>query len=164
MYSILEGALLTGQNNNSGSNLQVIADAFFPKRKLEPICVPIKYSFICNDSQALEGEQQENPVHCVLDYNPTFLWTNYDVTDSIGTLLFSYSHNGIAVKGFEWEKSCLVDNKTEIVLEIATLGYDMSLLDDCLGDLTAQVCSSYVSCGMSESAESLYGINERSEE
>lgn len=138
LYSQLEHALLTGQNNNSCSNLQVIADAFFPKGSSEPICVPIQYAILCNESLEQRG-QDEEPMQCIINYSPRFLWTEYALSDNIGTLLLSYFQNGISLKGFEWEKLCLVEDNTEIVLQIATLDYNESLLDDCMEDLTSQV-------------------------
>ena len=137
-YSMLEHALISGSNNFSVPNIKVIADAFFPKRKSEPICVPIKYLFLCNNSK-VDGSEDEYLINCSLDYSPKFLWTQHDVSDNVGALLFSYYQNGIALKGFEWEKSCLVEKSTEIVLQVTTLDYEESLLEECMLDLTSQV-------------------------
>ena len=136
LYSKLENALITNQNISSRSNLQTVGDVFFPKGNSEPSCVSITY-LLCNDTLEVEGEV---PIHNITSCRHTyFLWTENAVAAAISTLLFSYSKNAIALKGFDWSRLCLLESDTEIVLQMSSLEYNESLLDDCLVDLTSQV-------------------------
>lgn len=136
-YDQLEQALIKG-NTSSIPNLHILADTFFPKRSLEPICVPVKYTLIYlydNDtshdacSSASNGTETEY----------SFLWTDRYLPYTTGALLLSYSQSGVTLRGFEWERSCLFASETEIVLELQSFNYSCDFLVSTLGDLSSQV-------------------------
>lgn len=131
VYNDLQKALING-NTSSVRNLDVLANAFFPKNAREPVCVPIKYTLPCNSSNTtLELD--------LLFQNHSFLWTANYISFSTGVLLLSYSKSGITLKGFEWERSCFFINETEIELEIDPFLCDSNILSDSLKTLTSQV-------------------------
>ena len=129
LYNILEESLtsVSNQSNDTVSNLKKLRETFFPKRSSEPMCVGVEYVFTNNEL-----------TECTTD-NSSFLWTKSQVGASVATLLLAY-HRGIGLKGFEWDRSCLVDSKMEMRLEIPEgTACNGSLLEECLADLTTQV-------------------------
>lgn len=124
VYKQLEQALLEG-STASVPNLQVIADAFFPKQGLVPVCVPIRYNLFCNDTSA--------------DLPHSFLWTQKYIPFTTAALLLSYAKHGIILKGFEWEKSCVFMSEVDIMLQLENCSSEM--IDVSLGDMTSEVCN-----------------------
>lgn len=123
-YEQLQQALLKG-NVSSIPYLVVLADTFFPKQRSEPLCALIEYKV----EDSLSGEV----------YSHSFLWTRTYLPLTTALLLFSFSKSGITLRGFEWEKSCLFANETELLLQPGSFNYTNDLIIDTLGDLTAEV-------------------------
>ncbi len=143
VYEHLEDALIRG-NTSSIPNLKVLEGVFFPMRSSEPVCVPIQYSLKCSNatlSDIFDGQTMLDDKESVsesTDLKLTYLWTESYISHITGTLLFSFSQSGITLRGFEWEKSCIFMDATEIVLK---LSIDCtSQVENSLGDLTSQVC------------------------
>ena len=131
VYNDLQHALING-NTSSVHNLQVLANTFFPKGAGEPVCVPVKYTLLCNSSNTtLEMD--------LLPLNRSLLWTANYFSFSTGVLLLSYSQSGITLKGFEWERSCVFTEEAEIELEVDSFSCDSHELNDALEALTSQV-------------------------
>lgn len=129
-YQQLQAALIKGEVS-SVSNLQILGDVFFPKGKSEPVCVPITYTSLCHDDTSANISAQYSG----------FLWTQNYIPYSTSILLLSYSKSGITLKGFEWEKSCVFMDETEISLQFNLSNCSSNaVLNDSLLDLTSQVC------------------------
>ena len=143
VYKQLEDALLDGETSST-PNLKVLERGFFPMRSPEPVCVPVQYSLICSSNSSNNTADtifsEESDIETTV-LNLTYLWTEYYISHTTGTLLFSFSQSGITLRGFEWEKSCIFMNTTEIVLELDSDSIDCSskVVEDSLGDLTSQV-------------------------
>lgn len=129
-YNQVQDALIGG-GISEVPNLWTLADVFFPKGGGEPACVPIKYMSLCHDNSSAN-----------VSANYSFLWTQNHIPYSIGILLLSYSKSGITLRGFEWERSCVFMDVTEIALEYTLYLSNCSskVLNDSLQDLTSQVC------------------------
>ena len=139
VYSQLEDALING-NTSSISNLKFLEGSFFPMQSPEPVCVPIQYYLVCSNATRT---MFDNSVSEEVQLNLTYLWTEYYVSSTTSTLLFSFSHSGITLRGFEWEKSYTFMNTTVIVLKLDSDSINCSskLVEDSLEDLTSQVCA-----------------------
>ena len=120
VYTMFENAVIGG-NTDSTPNLAVIADFFFPKGRIEPICVPVNYSISSTD------------------HSHSFLWTEGYLPSVTAILLLSYSQSGTSLKGFQWESSCLFANQNELVLEVDTHNYSNDTIKAAFQDLTTQV-------------------------
>ena len=124
-YKELEQALLS-KNTSSISNIDIIVNTFFPKRAPEPLCAIVKYTLISVDD--------------LTNDTYTFLWTASYLPYATSVLLLSYSQSGISLKGFDWEKSCLIKSETQLVLEINSFNYSLDdVVFSALEDLTSQV-------------------------
>lgn len=123
-YKQLEGALLNG-NTSSIPNLVKLANTFFPKRAPEPLCTIVRYTLEYVDDFTNESY--------------SFLWTASYLPYTTGVLLLSYSQSGITLRGFDWEKSCLIKNETQLVLELDSFNHSHEVLLSNLEDLTSQV-------------------------
>ena len=135
VYQQMQDALIHG-NTSSIHNLDILADVFFPKGGLEPVCVPITYNLVCSDNESMyDANNLED------DIRYSFLWTQNYITFSTGVLLLSYSGSGITLKGFEWENSCIFMNETMLILEVSSLNCSSDIVDDSLQDLSSQVYS-----------------------
>lgn len=120
VYTMFENAVIGG-NTDSTPNLAVIADFFFPKGRIEPICVPVNYSISSTD------------------HSHSFLWTEGYLPSVTAILLLSYSQSGTSLKGFQWESSCLFANQNELVLEVDTHNYSNDTIKAAFQDLTTQL-------------------------
>lgn len=125
-YKQLEQAMVDG-NTSSIPNLDILRDTFFPKRTPEPLCAVVKYTI----EDTLSGNFSS--------VNHSFLWTTSYLPYTTSVLLLSYSQSGIALKGFEWERSCLFRDETLLLLSLSSFNYSSNVLVAALGDLTSQV-------------------------
>lgn len=142
VYLQLEHALINGETS-SIPNLKVLERAFFPMRSGEPVCVPVEYSVMCSsNSSNITLLDDTEDVSETTKLNLTYLWTEYYLSHTTGTLLFAFSQKGITLRGFEWEKSCDFVNTVRIALELDSdaLNCSSTVVDAPLGDLTSQVC------------------------
>lgn len=114
-YEILEKALLKAEMDDRVSyNVFLLAETFYPKVGLPPICMPVNYTLRCNESCS-------EHFNCSLDYETYFLWTEYNLDLPIGTLLLSYAWSGIVLRGFNWEGTCHFLDGIELELEAGCL-------------------------------------------
>ena len=84
-YEILEKALLKAEMNDRVSyNVFLLAETFYPKVGLPPICMPVNYTLRCNESCS-------EHFNCSVDYKTYFLWTKYDLDLPIGKEGINYT-------------------------------------------------------------------------
>lgn len=132
VYKQLEDALLNGSTGQF--NLFTLRETFYPKIGPGPICMPVNYYLVCNDSCS-------SCVNCTgQGYNTSFLWTVYNLDAPIGPLLLSYAWNGIVLRGFDWEDACIFLEGIELTLELDCLDCDSeSTVEEAQRKMTAAV-------------------------
>ncbi len=142
VYKILQESVVFKPNNTLNTNIQGLIEAFFPKQSGEPICVGIHFKYPCTDGEEDNTFRCYNggaPEEACLVCNTTFLWTKTDVGRNVATLLLAY-HRGFSLRGFQWDKTCLVDGRTEVWIQDARVqNYNGSVVTEALADLTTQV-------------------------
>ena len=147
VYKQLELALTHG-SSNSIPNTQLLADVFFPKQSLEPLCIRIRYNLLCNSTnrsvyeQPIAGSCFATNFSADTDDQMTditiFLWTEYHLTFPIGTMLHAFYKSGIGLRGFYWQNSCNFESETKITLPLSSLNYSRETVQNALNDLTSQ--------------------------
>ncbi len=113
----LELALLHSENNYSIPNLYVLANAFFPLQEVEPVCVPVQYNILCENYPKCTSSVCINCSDS--EYISNYLWTSFNVSSTIGTVLLSYALDGIDLVGFSsWEESCALIDPVLLYLKL----------------------------------------------
>ena len=140
LYEKLQDSLLNGYSiNASVPNTQVLADGFFPKRSAEPVCIPVTYTLLCNESSSTT-DIYDDPVQCLQPpYKASYLWTAFGTSKTVITLLYSYAQYGVSLKGFGWDQACTFTGEIQIQLRFNALNYRSDLITQSLLNLTSQV-------------------------
>ena len=95
----LEKMLMDATFNSD--NFYTIRKAFQPQPGTHKICIPVTFNVTCADQ--LECEVDDN---CTSGFCESVLWTEFNVTDTAGKVLFYFAVNNLNIFGFDWAGAC----------------------------------------------------------
>ena len=90
---------------NSTDNSRIVKRTFREQPGTHKICTLVAYNVTCDEDSDISPQCNESDPQCILGlYN--ILWTEFDSSDTAGTLLLYLASNGFSVLGFEWAGAC----------------------------------------------------------
>ena len=90
---------------NSTDNSRIVKRTFREQPGTHKICILLAYNVTCDEDSDISPQCNESDPQCILGlYN--ILWTEFDTSDTAGTLLLYLASDGFSVFGFEWAGAC----------------------------------------------------------